>query len=121
MSRIDDFNKFRQKMNEEILNRGTINTKRFFNLDSNVYKEGKLSKKTKELIGLCASTVLRCDDCISYHLLELQKIGVTTNELIECFDVSLVIGGSVTIPHIRRAMKIIIESKKDKGEKDEKE
>ena len=121
MSRIDDFSKFRKKMNDEILNRGTINTKRFFNLDSSVYKDGKLSKKTKELMGLCSSIVLRCDDCITYHLLELKKCGVTNEELIECFDVSLVIGGSITIPHIRRAMDFIIELEKIKGEKDEKE
>ncbi|MEZ5670927.1 MAG: carboxymuconolactone decarboxylase family protein [Thiotrichaceae bacterium] len=83
-----------------------LNTKRFFNLDTQVYKDGALSEKTKEMLGLVASLVLRCDDCISYHLINCQQQGVTSEELEEILSVGLIVGGSITIPHLRRALEL---------------
>jgi len=94
---------FRIKMNDLILNKGDINIKRFFALDSRVYKDGHLSQKTKELLGLVASTVLRCNDCIFYHLDQCYKQGITDDELFEALSIALIVGGSITIPHLRFA------------------
>jgi ribonuclease HI len=94
---------FRLKMNDLILNKGDINIKRFFALDSRVYKDGHLSQKTKELLGLVASTVLRCNDCIFYHLDQCYKQGITDDELFEALSIALIVGGSITIPHLRFA------------------
>lgn len=107
--KIDQFSTFRTEMNERILGTGTLETKRFFNLDGAVYKEGALSAKTKELLGLVASTVLRCDDCITYHVLECHAAGVSRAELVEALDVALVVGGSIVIPHLRHAHAILKE------------
>jgi AhpD family alkylhydroperoxidase len=107
--RIDRFEKFRSDMNERILGTGTTETKRFFALDSRVYEDGALPAKTKELLGLVASTVLRCNDCITYHVLQCAKQGVTREEFVEAFDVALVVGGSIAIPHIREAHAILKE------------
>jgi len=107
--KIDAFNEFRTDMNESILAKGTRETKRFFNLDGAVYREGALSKKTKELLGLTASMVLRCNDCITYHILECHERGVTPEEFSEAFDVSLIVGGSIVIPHVRHARSILNE------------
>jgi len=107
--KIDAFVAQRQKMNERILATGTQETKRFWALDSRVYEEGALSVRTKEMMGLVASMVLRCDDCITYHILMCAKAGVTSKEFVEAFDVALVVGGSITIPHIRRAHAILEE------------
>ena len=103
-SRFDDFKSEREELNEKMLSYSDKNMKRFLSLDSAIYKDGELSRKTKELMGLVASTVLRCDDCISYHLGTCDSEKVTDRELIEAFDIALMVGGSITIPHIRRAL-----------------
>lgn len=107
--KIDRFEKFRSEMNERILGTGTTETKRFFALDSRVYEDGALPARTKELLGLVASTVLRCNDCITYHVLQCAKQGVTLEEFVEAFDVALIAGGSITIPHIREAHAVLKE------------
>jgi len=113
-----EFNQFRQKMNDIILEEGDLNTKRFFNLDTNVYKDGKLSAKTKELLGLAASMVLRCDDCITYHIIEAYKAGWDKEEIYEAMNVALIIGGSIVIPHMRRAAELLeeLENERDNVE-----
>ncbi len=102
---IKKFKKEREKLNDIVLNYGKINTKRFFNLDSNVYKDGALSSKVKELIGLVSSLVLRCDDCILYHIIRCYENKVSDDELEEALSIGLIVGGSITIPHVRRAYK----------------
>lgn len=99
---IAEIQKYRDKMNEMILQVENKDIKRFFALDQSVYREGALSDKTKELMGLVASIVLRCDDCIAYHLDQCVKKEVTSEELYEALSVALIVGGSITIPHIRR-------------------
>lgn len=106
---LEEFKKFREKMNEEILKRGTTNTKRFWALDSAVYKEGAIDSKTKELMGLVASMVLRCDDCITYHMIRCAELGTSDEEFFEVFDVALIVGGSIVIPHLRRAVNTLLE------------
>jgi len=106
---IEKFREFREKMNKRILETGDINTKRFFSLDSAVYREGALDSKTKELLGLVASMVLRCDDCVTYHILQCKSLGVTRAEFMEAFNVALVVGGSIVIPHFRRAVALLDE------------
>jgi AhpD family alkylhydroperoxidase len=100
---LDDFQKFRAEMNEEILGCGHLGMKRFFALDHQAYEPGALGTKTKELLGLVASTVLRCDDCITYHIVRCGEEGATREEVIETLNVALIVGGSITIPHVRRA------------------
>lgn len=90
-------------MNEKIIGSGNLQIQRFFNLDTNAYSPGALSGKTKELLGLVASMVLRCDDCVTYHIIRCVDEGVTDPEFFEAFNVALVVGGSITIPHLRRA------------------
>jgi AhpD family alkylhydroperoxidase len=107
--RIDSFNRFRSDMNEAILRAGTRETKRFFNLDGAVYQDGALPAKTKELLGLVASMVLRCNDCITYHVLQCRERGVSGEEFAEAFDVALIVGGSIVIPHLRHARAILNE------------
>lgn len=99
---MEEIRKYREKMNKKILRVDNKNIKRFFALDQSVYREGTLSEKTKELMGLVASTVLRCDDCIAYHLDQCVKKDVTAEELYEALSIALIVGGSITIPHIRR-------------------
>jgi AhpD family alkylhydroperoxidase len=101
---IDDFNAYRERMNERILGEDHAAIKRFFGVDTLTYREGALPEKTKEMLGLCASMVLRCDDCIKYHLLQCRKLGVTRAEVFDIFSVALVVGGSIVIPHLRRAV-----------------
>jgi len=101
--RLDEFQKFRAELNEEILNCGHLGIKRFFALDHQAYEAGPLDTKTKELLGLVASTVLRCDDCITYHVVQCGEVGWTRAEVIDALNVALVVGGSITIPHVRRA------------------
>ena len=98
---IKEMRDYRQKMNDIILSKDNKNIKRFFALDSRTYDLGSLDKKTKELMGLVGSIVLRCNDCIFYHLDQCYKEGVTDGELYEAVNISLIIGGSITIPHIR--------------------
>lgn len=101
--RISDFEKFRSEMNEEILSCGHLGVKRFFALDHQAYENSALPGKTKELLGLVASTVLRCDDCITYHLLRCAEEGWKRDEVIDALNVALIVGGSIVIPHLRRA------------------
>jgi AhpD family alkylhydroperoxidase len=96
----------REALNEIVLKMGGLSIKRFFNLDTQVYEEGALPKKVKELLGLVASLVLRCDDCVSYHLIQCKGLGVTDAEVEEALSIGLIVGGSITIPHLRRAFKI---------------
>lgn len=101
--RLEDFQKFRAEMNEEILGCGHLGIKRFWALDHQAYEPGALPTKTKELLGLVASAVLRCDDCITYHLVRCGEERCTRNEIIDALNVALIVGGSITIPHVRRA------------------
>jgi len=104
MSRLDEFRKFREQMNERILGSDNLEIKRFFALDTRAYEDGALPVKTKELMGLVASLVLRCDDCVTYHIVRCREEGVTRSEFLEAFNVGLVVGGSIVIPHLRRAV-----------------
>ncbi len=101
---LSDFHAFRQRMNELILGAGNLTINRFFALDHQAYQPGVLGTRTKEMLGLVASLVLRCDDCVTYHLVRCREEGVTREELLELFAVGLVVGGSIVIPHLRRAM-----------------
>jgi len=98
------FAAFRQQMNERILAEPNQTIRRFFALDTQSYQPGALDAKTKELLGLVASMVLRCDDCISYHIAQCHKAGASREELFETFSIALVVGGSIVIPHLRRAV-----------------
>lgn len=102
--RLDEFRAFREKMNARILEAGNLDIRRFFALDSRAYEPGALPVKTKELLGLVASLVLRCDDCVTYHIIRCREEGTTRDEFFETFNVALVVGGSITIPHVRRAV-----------------
>ena len=100
---VTDFNDYRTRMNEVILGNNNLVLKRLRNLDTNTYDEGALDKKTKEMLGLVASMVLRCDDCIKYHLGKCKELGVNTNEVYEIFAVANIVGGTIVVPHTRRA------------------
>ncbi|HPH99094.1 MAG TPA: carboxymuconolactone decarboxylase family protein [Chitinophagaceae bacterium] len=100
---IQSFNDYRTKMNDVILSKNNLVMKRLWNLDTNTYEEGILSKKTKEMLGLVASMVLRCDDCIKYHLGKCFELEMTTEEIYEIFSVANIVGGTIVIPHTRRA------------------
>ncbi|HEV7230669.1 MAG TPA: carboxymuconolactone decarboxylase family protein [Bacteroidia bacterium] len=100
---VKEFNAYREKMNEKLLAADNIVLKRLFNLDTNTYMEGALPVKTKEMLGLVASMVLRCDDCIRYHLGKCHENGIQTNELYEVFAIANIVGGTIVIPHTRRA------------------
>ena len=100
---VQEFNDYRQKMNDVILSKDNLVIKRLWNLDTNTYAPGALPVKTKEMLGLVASMVLRCDDCIKYHLGKCYELGVTTTELFEIFSVANIVGGTIVIPHTRRA------------------
>ena len=102
-TRLDEFRSYRKQMNRRILGAGHLGIKRFFRLDGEAYEDGALPAKTKELLGLVASMVLRCDDCITYHVIQCARCGVTQAEFEEAFAVALVVGGSIVIPHMRRA------------------
>lgn len=101
---IEEFKRYREKMNENILASGNRQIQRFFSLDTRAYEPGALPSKTKELLGLVASLVLRCDDCVTYHVIRCVEEGVTSPEFYEALNVALVVGGSITIPHMRRAV-----------------
>lgn len=102
--RLAEFSAFRKRMNERILAEPNQVVRRFFALDTQTYQAGVLDVKTKELLGLVASMVLRCDDCISYHVAQCKEAGVNRDEMFEAFSVALVVGGSIVIPHLRRAV-----------------
>jgi AhpD family alkylhydroperoxidase len=104
MNLIEEFNSYRSEMNERIMASDNKVIKRFFNLDTNTYSEGAVNVKTKEMIGLACSMVLRCDDCIKYHLGKSYEAGLTKEEIFEVFSIATVIGGSIVIPHLRRAV-----------------
>ncbi len=101
---LGEFNAFRGAMNDKIFAAGNLTTNRFFNLDTRAYEAGALDVKTKELLGLVASMVLRCDDCITYHVQRCCEEGVSDPEMHEAFSIGLVVGGSIVIPHLRRAV-----------------
>jgi AhpD family alkylhydroperoxidase len=103
MSLVDNFNNYRSKMNDKIMASDSLIIKRIFNLDTNAYAEGNLDVKTKELIGLTCSLVLRCDDCVKYHLGKCKEVGFTTAEVNEAMGVATLVGGTIVIPHLRRA------------------
>lgn len=115
MNLIEEFNDYRSKMNERILAEDNKVIKRFFNLDTNTYAEGEIDVKTKEMIGLACSMVLRCDDCIKYHLGKSFEAGVGRKEAFEVLSIAMVIGGSIVIPHLRRAVEYWEELEKQAG------
>jgi AhpD family alkylhydroperoxidase len=104
MNLIEEFNDYRSNMNERIMAEDNLVIKRFFNLDTNTYAQGELDVKTKEMIGLACSMVLRCDDCIKYHLGKSFEAGIGRKEVFEVFSIAMIIGGSIVIPHLRRAV-----------------
>ncbi len=103
MGIVNEFNDYRKKMNEVILKNNNLVMKRLWNLDTNTYDDGVLDKKTKEMLGLVSSMVLRCDDCIKYHLGKCHELGLTTPEIYEIFSVANIVGGTIVVPHTRRA------------------
>lgn len=103
-SLVDEFHEYRQKMNDRILSEDNKVLKRFWSLDSAAYQDGALDAKTKEMLGLIASMVLRCDDCIKYHLGKCKEMGINTDQILEIFAIANLVGGSICIPHTRRAM-----------------
>lgn len=112
--RVREFTEFRQRMNQRILAEPNQVVRRFFALDTQTYQAGALDVKTKELMGLTASMVLRCDDCISYHVAQCKEAGVNRDEMFEAFSIGLVVGGSIVIPHLRRAVDFL--DKLEQGE-----
>lgn len=106
-TRLDEFRAYRLKMNERILGSDHLGIKRFFNLDTTAYRDGALDARTKELLGLVASAVLRCNDCIDYHLIQCVEAGWTEAQLLDALNVALVVGGSIVIPHLRHAVETI--------------
>ena len=109
---LEHFHSYRGKMNKRILSAGNLQIKRFFSLDSQAYRDGALPAKTKDLLGLVASLVLRCDDCITYHVERCVEEGVSNAEFFEALNIGLVVGGSITIPHLRRAVDRLDECRK---------
>ena len=107
--RVKEFNDFRQRMNERILAEDNRVIKRVFSVDSLTYEAGALPVKTKHLLGLTASTVLRCDDCVSYHIGQCVESGCSKDEIVEAMSVALVVGGTIVIPHMRRAIEFLDE------------
>jgi AhpD family alkylhydroperoxidase len=104
MNLVEEFNTYRSRMNERILSEDNKVIKRFFNLDTNAYSEGAVDVKTKEMIGLSCSMVLRCDDCIRYHLEKCFEVGISREQVFEVFSIAMVIGGSIFFPLLRRAV-----------------
>jgi AhpD family alkylhydroperoxidase len=112
MGKYDEFTRFRQRLNKKILEQGNLGIKRFFSLDEQAYQPGVLDGKTKELMGLTASLVLRCDDCVAYHLIQCKESGASQEEFFETFNIALIVGGSIVIPHLRRAVDFLEELEK---------
>ena len=115
MSRLESFRRERERLNARVLETATLETKRFFALDGQCYRDGALPAKTKELLGLVASLVLRCDDCVAYHVIRCAEEGASDAELQESFGVALVVGGSIVIPHLRRAVDLLDEVRAERG------
>ncbi len=112
MNQVEEFNTYRSKMNEKIMAADNKVLKRIFNLDTNAYSEGTLNIQTKELIGLTCSMVLRCDDCIKYHLGKSKEAGLSDEQIIEAMAIANLVGGTIVIPHLRRAMEYLEELNK---------
>jgi AhpD family alkylhydroperoxidase len=110
---VDDFNSYRQKMNDRILSSDSKVIKRIYNIDTNTYLDGALPTKTKEMLGLVSSMVLRCDDCVKYHLQKCKELDVTDEEFFEIAEVATLVGGTIVIPHLRRAVEFWDELKKN--------
>lgn len=106
-TKLDEFRSYRTRMNDRIAEIDHLGIKRFFNLDSAAYKDGALDARTKELLGLVASTVLRCNDCIDYHLIQCVDAGYTDAELYDALNVALLVGGSIVVPHLRHAVETV--------------
>ena len=118
LDNLEEFRRYRERMNSRILESGNLEIKRFFALDTRAYEKGALDTKTKELLGLVASTVLRCNDCITYHVIRCVQERISQAEFFEALNVALIVGGSITIPHIRRAVEVFEEckQKQEKGQ-----
>ena len=114
--RVKEFNEFREQMNKRILETDHRAIKRFYSLDTLTYESGALDAKAKEMLGLVASMVLRCDDCVTYHIQQCKKEGVTDAEMFDIFSVALTVGGSIVIPHLRRAVAFLDELNDNEGE-----
>lgn len=114
-SGLAEFQAFRSQMNDAIFAKGNLTINRFFALDGRAYEEGALGVRTKELMGLVASLVLRCDDCITYHVVEACKVGASDDELMETFAIGMIVGGSIVIPHLRRAVARLAEVRAEHG------
>jgi len=106
-NRIQEYRESRERLNESIAERKHKGINRFFRLDTAAYEDGALDPRTKEIAGLSASMVLRCDDCITYHLLRCKELGVSDDEILDVLNVGLIVGGSIVIPHLRRAVGIL--------------
>lgn len=115
-TRLDEYRAYRDRMNDRVLGAGHLGIKRFFNLDTNAYHDGALPGTTKELLGLVASAVLRCNDCIDYHLMQCVEAGFSDKELYEALNVALIVGGSIVIPHLRHAFETIDMLRAEGGE-----
>ena len=102
-NQLEEFNTYRTRMNEKLLGADNKLIKRIFNLDTNAYTAGSLDVKTKELLGLVASAVLRCDDCVKYHLESAHKVGASKEEIMETLGIATLVGGTIVVPHLRRA------------------
>jgi AhpD family alkylhydroperoxidase len=111
---VERFQIEREELNETVMKYADLSTKRFYGLDSQVYRAGALPRETKELLGLVASLVLRCDDCIMYHIIRCDEEGVASEVLAEALAIGLVVGGSITIPHLRRALRAWDELQEEK-------
>lgn len=114
MDDLEEFERYRERMNTRILSANNLGIKRFFALDSRAYEKEVLDAKTKELLGLVASTVLRCNDCITYHVIRCVQEGASDEELLEALNISLIVGGSITIPHLRRAVDVLDQCREKK-------
>jgi AhpD family alkylhydroperoxidase len=115
MANQESFEQFRERMNKIILDEAPLEVKRFFSLDSQTYRDGALPVKTKELLGLSCSMVLRCDDCVRYHLGQCVDLGFSDEEIWEAMSVSLIIGGSIVIPHLRRVVDLLKQVREDQS------
>jgi len=111
--KVKDFKEERERLNDIIMDYAGKDIKRFFNLDNAVYKDGAIPPKYKEMLGLVASTVLKCDDCIEYHMIRCKEEGVTDEEMVETLGIALIVGGSITIPHLRCAFELWDDMKED--------
>src|SRR4030042_4583205 len=117
MDELEEFRRYRKRSNSRILSAGNLGIKRFFALDSRAYGKNALDTKTKEILGLVASTVLRCNDCITYHIIRCVEEGISDQEFFEAINVALIVGGSITIPHVRRAVEILDECRRKQKQK----